>query len=765
MTNRAKIRLEGIVQGVGFRPFIHRLSAEFGLNGRVKNTSFGVEIEIEGENKKLTEFYYSLRKNVPALAKITDASIKFLPPKGYKDFLIQESKKNRSQSTLISPDISICNDCVKELLAPEDRRYLYPFINCTNCGPRFSIIKDLPYGRHFTTMRKFKLCFDCKFEFENIGDRRYHAEPNACKICGPVIELWNNQGKKILQGAFAIDKAVELLKLGAIIAIKGIGGFHIACDAQNTAAIKKLRKLKKRPAKPLAIMAKNIEEIHKICEVSNLEAGILNSPERPIVLLKKKKDSGITGLLAPENNYLGVMLAFTPLHYLLFFSPHAIKQKVTKLVMTSGNIADEPLEWDNHEAISNLKNICGYFLVHNRDIYNRIDDSIVQVINNTPVIIRRGRGYAPLPFITDKNFKNILACGGELKNTFCLTKGKFAFLSQYIGDLKTYKTFEFYKEAIGRFTKLFAVKPQIIASDLHPDYFSTKYAQESALKQNSLKWIKVQHHHAHVAGVIAEHRITEEVIGICFDGAGYGLDGQIWGGEIFTGGLKKLTRKAHLKYVPLAGMDKATEEPYRMAISYLYQIYGEDIYKLKIDLMKRHKANVRNIVTSIKTASPLLTSSAGRLFDSVSALLGICDIITYEAEAAIELQMLAEKSKTKEYYIFKIEEQDNLFIIDARNALRGIIGDIEKKISKETIARKFHNGLAKITLDTCGLLREESKINTVVLSGGVFQNKLFSESLIPSLEAARFKVYYHQLVPNNDGSISLGQAAIANEQI
>ncbi|MFH0790669.1 MAG: carbamoyltransferase HypF [Candidatus Omnitrophota bacterium] len=767
MRTGAKIKLEGVVQGVGFRPFIHRLSKEFALAGGVLNTASGVEIEVEGEKRKIQDFYQRLSKELPPLAKITHRHINWTPAKGYKDFIIKDSKRTQTPSVLVSPDISICNDCLKELFTPADRRYFYPFINCVNCGPRFSIIENLPFDRAWTTMKKFKLCAACKSEFSDINQRRYHSQPNACAACGPDVELIKKSNKSLFKGSKAIIETKNLLKKGGIIAIKGLGGFHLSCDANNLSAIKELRKRKQRPFKPFALMAKDIKEAGKICEISNLEKRILTSPERPIVLLKKKINSGISETLAPHNNYLGVMLPYTALHYLLFSRQPTARKELTIMVMTSGNISDEPIETDNSQAVKNLNHICDYFLIHNRDIYNRLDDSIVQVINNKPVVGRRSRGYAPLPFFMHKKTKTILALGAELKNTFCLSKNKFTFLSQYIGDLKTYSTFAFYKQTIRRWTRLFAVKPKIIAYDYHPDYLSTQFAHALKSKDKNLRLFPVQHHQAHIASVIAEHQIEKKVIGICFDGAGLGLDGKIWGGEFFTGNLNNLRRNAHLEYLPLPGADKAIEQPYRMAISYLYQAFGEDIYKLGINFIKKHGTyNIGNIIKVIKT-NALLTSSAGRLFDAVSALLGICDIITYEAQAAIELQMLAEKSNTKQRYVFDItEEAKNApLVIKPKNVICQIVRDIKSGISREEIARKFHNGLAEISLRACDLLRRKTNISTVVLSGGVFQNKLFSETLIKLLKKAEFKICHNELVPPNDGAVSLGQLAIANARI
>ena len=764
MVKAARIDLEGVVQGVGFRPFVHRLALSLGITGFVLNTSSGVEIHAEGNSDKLQEFYHRLRNDLPPLAKLTKFGFTFTRVHPYQNFNIRESKIIPGQSCLISPDISICPDCHKELFDKSDRRYLYPFINCTNCGPRFSIILNLPYDRALTTMKKFKMCPSCGKEFLRIDNRRYHAQPNACGVCGPEVELVTSHqspATSAFKGAKAIKKTIQLLKSGKIVAIKGIGGFHIACDAYNSGVVKKMRQLKNRPGKPFALMVADIEEAKKICWLSRMEKTILESPERPIVLLEKKTGSAFSSLIAPDNNYLGFMLCYTPLHYLLFSRELSAGKPLKALVMTSANIADEPIEIENAQAIKNLQKICGYFLVHNRQILNRCDDSIAQVMDNRPVLLRRGRGYAPFPFLTGRKFKPTLACGAELKNTFCLAKDKTAFLSQFIGDLKTYLSFEFYKEAILRQSALFKIKPKIICHDLHPDYLSTKYCLELSAKNKSLKTVAVQHHKAHLASVIAEHRIKGKIIGVCFDGIGYGEDGKIWGGEFFAGGPVEFQRLAHLEYVPMPGGDKATIEPYRMAISYLYNTYAENLYSLNLDFLSRHEEKLESIV-NIAALNPILTSSAGRLFDAVSALLGICDIITYEAQAAIKLQCCAEKSRTAGFYSFLIDNAQEVIIIKSAKLISGIIADLENRIPKEDIARKFHNSVALMTQKVCKNLRKKTGINTACLSGGVFQNKLLLEEIVKLLRKDKFQVYYNELLPTNDGAISLGQAAIAN---
>ncbi|MCX7927037.1 MAG: carbamoyltransferase HypF [Candidatus Omnitrophica bacterium] len=765
MLKAYKIVLEGIVQGVGFRPFVKRLAQRFGVVGFIRNTAKGVEIHAEATSAQLKKFWQALFTDLPVLARINSFNKTSCLAWGFNEFRIQESRYGKHIHTLISPDISICNACLKELFDPLNRRFLYPFINCTDCGPRFSIILSLPYDRPRTTMHKFTMCKCCNKEYLDIHDRRFHAQPNACGICGPDVQLLSSEKEKILEtGTSAIKLTIQLLKKGKIVAIKGIGGFHIACDAFNYQAISRLRQLKNRPAKPFALMVADIKAVKSFCNVSDLEEKLLNSPERPIVLLRKKKGNLQSQIISPDNNYLGVMLAYSGLHYLLFSKELSVGKPLSCLVMTSGNIQDEPLEIENISAYKNLRKMCDYFLMHNRDIENRLDDSIIQVIDRKAIVLRRGRGYAPFPFfLTKQTVTPILACGAELKNTVCLVKNKFAFVSQYLGDLKTQKTYLFFEETINKLSKLFFINPKVIIHDLHPDYLSTSYAISKKKQNSSLKLMAVQHHQAHLASVIAEHRIKEAVIGICFDGIGLGTDGHIWGGEFFIGKINKFTRKAHLEYVAMPGQDKATKEPYRMAISYLEKSFGDEIFNLKIPFIKKHQKVLKSIVGICRNQG-ILTSSAGRLFDAVSALLGLCDIITYEAQAAIRLQMFAERftrSTNKKFYPMQLYKKGSAWIISSIPLFKAIVQDILQNKPTEEIAYCFHLGLAKACLEVCAILRKETNIKTICLSGGVFQNKLFLEILTNHLRQKKFLVYYNELLPSNDGAISLGQAAIA----
>lgn len=760
MKPAVQIDIEGVVQGVGFRPFVHRLAERFRLNGYALNTSEGITIYAEAGRPKINAFLKALTAEVPPLARITSIRTRSVPPQGIAGFSIRESRKTPQQTALVSPDIGICADCLAEMNRDADRRYRYPFINCTNCGPRFSIIQNIPYDRPGTTMKAFNMCMDCATEYNDIRSRRYHAQPNACFVCGPQVSLVT-AGKTKATGEEAITETIRHIRAGSIVAIKGIGGFHIACDARNSLTVQRLRNLKKRPSKPFAVMVADPKKAQAFAEISDTELALLTSPERPIVLLRKKARASLCQELSPDNNYLGVMLCYTPLHYLLFDRGLSDGQQLDCIVMTSGNIADEPLEIDNDRAARNLSGICDHFLVHNRQIYNRVDDSIVQVMDKRPVVLRRSRGYAPFPFFARTGMKPTLACGAELKNTFCLAKDSRFFLSQYIGDLKTYATYQFYCEAVSRMEKLFSVKPAAVVRDLHPDYLSSHYAAALKSKKKTLKVVTVQHHAAHCASVVAEHNIKEKIIGVCFDGIGYGTDGRIWGGEFFAGTLPRLGRMGHLEYVPMPGGDKATQEPFRMAISYLYQAFGEGIYRLNIGFINKHQNMLADFITLAKL-KPVLTSSAGRLFDAVSAILGICDRITYEAQAAIRLQMFAERSKTAKAYRFDIFEEDGMLIVSSGRMLEQVVKDLKGYVSREDIARKFHNGLADVVVRVCAAIRTRKKTKIVCLSGGVFQNRLLLESTAGRLRKKGFLVYFNEVLPSNDGSVSLGQAAIAN---
>ncbi len=749
-TLRYKIKINGIVQGVGFRPFVFRLAHENNLTGFVNNSKDGVVVEIEGSSENITNFQTKLFSQTPSQASILDLSKKQMPPQGDKKFIIKKSSTHEKPDVFISPDIAICDDCLSDTFDPKNRRYLYPFTNCTNCGPRYTILTQSPYDRPNTSMQPFQLCKKCLEEYNNPYDRRFHAQPNACSKCGPTLYLKTDN--KIISKD-VIKKTSELLLKGKIGAIQGIGGFHLAVDAKNDKAVSDLRKRKGRSHKPFALMAKNIEIICKYCNPSETEIKLLKNPIHPICLLHKKNSQGISDAIAPRNNYLGFMLPYTPLHYLLFEYGCEI------LVMTSGNYSEEPIAITVDDVEKRLNTIYDFILYHDRKIYQRCDDSIVKLLNNNPVVIRRSRGFVPHPVqLKDNMVTEILACGAELKNTFALSRQNFVFFSQHIGNLDNPVTFDFYDQSISHLSRLLDIKPQIIAHDLHPEYLSTKWAH----KQKNIRKIGIQHHHAHFASVLAEHNITEPVIGLILDGTGYGLDGSIWGGEIFIGNLKKMDRIAWLEPVLMPGGTQAVQEPWRMAVSYLYHTFGNDLKKLDIPFLKTSTNNIDFILQLLdKKINCPATSSCGRLFDAVSSILGICHINTFEAQAAIELEMACEMNDENRYInIFNDTPVSGQ--LSVKPLIKAIVNDIQEKTKTSKIAVKFHLSLADLFIQTIQTISKQTKINKVALSGGVFQNKIFFTYLANKLKKSHIIVYSNQIIPANDGGIALGQLALAN---
>ncbi|MEO0185226.1 MAG: carbamoyltransferase HypF [candidate division WOR-3 bacterium] len=761
---RIHLSVKGIVQGVGFRPFVYRLAHRLNLAGFVCNTSFGVEIEIEGDAKKIKEFLKKLSLDKPRASIIELITVKQIQTRGEKEFVIRQSKFAKG-FTQISPDIATCDDCVKEFFTIRDRRFRFPFINCTNCGPRYSIIYNTPYDRKQTSMKKFKMCPDCKKEFEDVYNRRFHAQPDCCFVCGPEFSLYRVDGKKI-KTYDPIEEAIKLLKKGKIIAIKGIGGFHIACDATNCNAVNRLRILKNRPTKPFAIMTTE-RRLNSIVRMSPEETRMIRSSVAPIMLLEKKS-SVVCEQVAPNNPYLGVMLPYAPVHYLLL-------EKVPFLVMTSANIADEPLVRDDKEIRTKLKKIVSFYLTHDREIINRCDDSVGFYLKDRGFsIIRRSRGYVPIPIELPFSVKPTLATGPYLKNTFTLADKKNAYVSPHIGDLDNSETLNFFNEMIEKYKKWFKIEPDLVAYDLHPDYLSTKFALELA-KEQGLRKIGVQHHVAHIVSCLGENKIFDKAIGIAFDGTGYGLDGNIWGSEFFIGDLKNQKRVAHLEYLPLPGGEESIKKPYRIAIAYLYKIFGKELISHPIRSTRRLKglrlnSHLKEIDTIIKMIDQnynlAYTSSMGRLFDCVSALLGITQEITYEAEAAINLEYVAKKG-VKDYYHYEISKKltdttvrccdDEEFVIHIRPILEGILNDMKKGINKSIISAKFHNTVVQFSLDIAKKLRRIHGVNRVVLSGGVFQNRYLLNLMIRRLEHNNFRAYTHHRLPTNDGCISYGQ--------
>jgi len=754
----AKIRVCGVVQGVGFRPFVYRLAHEYSLKGWVRNTSGNVEIEVEGDEETLDNFLTDLETKAPPMARIEKVEAIFHPIKGYTDFEICLSLSQEGKYQLVSPDIATCDDCRREIFSPTDRRFGYPFTNCTNCGPRFTIIQDIPYDRPKTTMRKFKMCPQCQREYDDPLDRRFHAQPNACPKCGPSLELVDGNGN-LIEGDDTIKAASELLKAGKILALRGLGGFQLACDATNEEVINQLRTRKRRPAKPLAIMMATLEDIERHCLVSSEERKLLQSAECPIVLLKwKRSSSNVSPAVAPNIKYLGVMLPYTPLHHLL------LRETGLPLVMTSGNLSEEPIARDNDEALRRLGGIADYFLLHNRDIFARYDDS-VYIVEGVPQAIRRARGYAPYPIFLPFPSKPILACGAEDKNTFCLTKDEHAFLSQHIGDMENEETLEHFENTIELYKKLFRVEPEIIAYDMHPEYLSTKYALEVG-SEPGLSLIPVQHHHAHIVSCMVENGVEEPVIGVAFDGTGYGTDGTIWGGEFLLADWRRFQRAGHLEYVPLPGGAAAIKKPYRMALGYLYTLLGEGFSIEGLPISKVDSVELDIIKQQLKRRINCpLTSSAGRLFDAVSALAGVRGEIDYEAQAAIELEMLAPDEVGElgqKSYPFSIVEHQGMRVVKLGELFLSLVQDVKNQVPVYIISLKFHNTVAQIIAEMCKSIEKESRINKVALSGGVFQNRLLLRLATAALQREGFSVLTHRLVPCNDGGISLGQAVIAN---
>jgi hydrogenase maturation protein HypF len=765
MEQRTQILVRGIVQGVGFRPFIFSLATRRALRGKVFNNATGVLIDVEGDAQAIEQFANEIRLQPPPLSIVESVVLQNLPtPAYYKDFRIVESDANGAMFVPISADVATCQDCLSELFNPRDRRYRYPFINCTNCGPRFTIIEDVPYDRAQTTMREFEMCADCRAEYENPLDRRFHAEPIACAECGPQVTLRKADSTEInAVSDDAIRQTRELLLNGSIVAIKGLGGFHLACDAVNQTAVERLRQRKYREDKPFALMANSLAIIKKYCVVSKAEEELLLSPSRPIVLLERKIDAKLPTAIAPGVKTLGFMLPYTPLHYLL------LENLDRPLVMTSGNISDEPICYKDKEASERLLPIADYFLSHNRRIHIRTDDSVTRVPklpsashrSQTAMMLRRSRGYAPAPIKTSFQFgKQILACGAELKNTFCLTKDQYAFLSHHIGDLENLETLRSFTEGIKHFKRLFHLEPEIIAYDLHADYLSTKYAL--AIDEIAEK-IGVQHHHAHIASCMTDNDIEGEVIGVAMDGLGFGADGNLWGGEFFVANFNDAERLAHLDYVPMPGGAKAIREPWRMAAVYLHRAFGDEFLHLDLPLVQHLNRNdwktLRQMMATA-TNSPQ-TSSMGRLFDAVSGLLGLRDRIHYEGQAAIELETIAEQN-SKGAYQFDIAADG---IIKAEPVIQQAVADLLNGCPASEVSAKFHVAVAHLIVDVARWIRDTKHLNCVALSGGVFQNLFLLERVCRLLVEDDFEVFTHRRVPTNDGGISLGQAAIANARI
>ncbi len=763
-----KIAVTGIVQGVGFRPFIYRLAKKHNLSGSVANTTEGVFININAPGSdRVDNFIADISSQKPPASFIEKIEFKEVSFQDFTDFTIEKSRETKEKFQLISPDIATCSKCIEDINNKENnRRYYYPFTNCTNCGPRFTIIKKMPYDRPNTTMHKFTLCKDCTEEYNNPLDRRFHAQPNACNSFGPKLMLTDSRGKNINTNS-PIIKAAKLLKEGKIIAIKSLGGFQIACDATSDSIVSELRKRKKRPVKPFAVMIKNIESVEKYCYLNKTEIESLTSSRAPIVLLKKKPGNNtISKYVSLYNRYEGVMLPYTPIHHLLF------NHIDIPLVMTSGNVSEEPIAAENPEAYGRLGNICDYFLIHNRDIYSRYDDSVIKIFNDKEMIIRRARGYSPYPVKLGKYIGKhiIMAAGAHEKNTFCFMVKNYGIISQHIGDLDDIESMEFLNSTFDNYRRLFNIERiDLVVYDKHPGYASTKFAKKLNVKRK----IEVQHHKAHIASVIAENNINDSIIGFAWDGTGYGDDKKIWGSEILiTSDGLSYKRMAHLKEKVMPGGEAVIKNPYRMAITYLYYLWDRHEYgKNRFSEFVYHRfpfykeiiseLEIYTIKKQIDTKfnSPV-TTSMGRFFDAVSSILDCTHSASFEGEAAIHLEMTAAGNE-KEKYDIKINNMSGKYIIDDLYIFKQIIKDIQDGIDKSKISAKFHNTLADAVLNISQMIRETHNINKVALSGGVFQNNYLLSKCYNILKNNNFNVYSNFKVPVNDGGISLGQAYIA----
>ncbi len=808
----ARITVRGVVQGVGFRPFVYRIAHEHGIRGWVVNSTAGVIIECDGTEGDVREFERAITAEAPTLARVDAMERTPIESQGFDQFEIRPSEAGEGEVTLICPDVAVCPDCLREFLDPSDRRYQYPFINCTNCGPRFSIIEETPYDRPKTSMRTFIMCPECRREYENPLDRRFHAQPNACRVCGPALELVMPTpagsgtaelitGRSYLRMPNEIAAGVKedpsaaarwLLKHGGIIGVRGLGGFHIAAAASLDVTVRALREKKNRPAKPFAIMCRSLDVARRLVYMDPIEEKVLRSPWSPIVLLKRRKDAEagmISGLVAPNNAYLGVVLPYAPLHHLLF------DDELEMLIMTSANVSGEPIVADPGVALEQLAGTTRTHLTHDRDIVNRNDDSVVFVEVGRVLMSRRSRGYAPYPIdletapappasmpagsaVSHKGTQVVLACGTELKNTFTLLDGNRAYVSQHIGDMENQPTLDFYEEMLERFLRWFRVEPGIVAHDLHPDYLATRFAKRYAADAGGrVRLMGVQHHHAHIVSVMAENGVTDTVIGIALDGTGYGTDGAIWGCEFLVADRSDFERAGHLKYTPLPGGDAAIRHPYRVALAHLHAAGEGDLSSVGRRLFPEIDRDELDLVVQQieKNVNCIATSSAGRLFDAVSAILGVCHEISYEAQAAIELESLINREEggqdsgcpgetSEPHYPYELIEAERGFVIDAGPTVLAVLADVLAGTPREVIAHAFHNTVVRFAADACGVIARAANIDTVALSGGVFQNRYLLKRLVSSLETRGFRVLLNREVPANDGGVSLGQAVVAGER-
>ena len=738
---RRRLRVSGIVQGVGFRPFIYGLATRDHLGGFVGNDSDGVFVEVEGDPTTLDRFASDVEALSPTAARVHRVESEVVPVTGDTSFSIVASHHATTGTALVSPDLRTCDDCLAEMNDPRDRRHAYPFINCTNCGPRFTITEQTPYDRPDTTMRPFEMCDLCLAEYEDPDDRRFHAQPNACPTCGPTVE-------SLPATADPIGETRRRVATGDIVAVKGIGGFHLACDATSDAAVALLRERKGRVDKPFAVMVADLATAVEIAHVDDNEARLLTSRERPIVLVAKRSEAGLANGVAPGNGHVGIMLPYTPLHDLLL-TPGDV------WVMTSGNLAEEPIVTGNHEALDRLSGLADGYLLHDRDIFVPCDDSVVRILDGAEYPIRRSRGYAPFPVPLPFDVAPILATGGELKATFCLAAGRDGFMSQHIGDMENLETLDAFNRSVDHFIDLFRIEPETIAADLHPGYLSTKWAERQPLRV-----IKVQHHHAHIASVMAEHGLNEPVIGFSFDGTGYGTDGTVWGGEVLVGDYEEFDRVGHLAPVPLAGGNAAVRNPSRMALAHLKTAgipWSDDLAPVHHYTESERRMIETQIDRELHTVP---TTSMGRLFDAVAALAGVRQTASYEAQAAIEFEALVDRTEGRSYE-FAIADTDNRIVLDPGPVLEAIVDDLRDGTTAGVIAARFHTAVATVIVETAERIRSQTGIATVGLSGGVFQNVTVTHAAGIALDEKGFSVLTHRLVPPNDGGLALGQAVIA----
>jgi len=746
-TVRRRFAVTGVVQGVGFRPFVCVLATDSALTGFVGNDTSGVFIEVEGASVAVDQFARRLAAESPPAARIESVVHTSVPVVGSTDFVIVASVEQHTGTALVSPDLATCIDCATELEDPHDRRYRYPFINCTNCGPRFTITHATPYDRPQTTMAGFTMCERCLAEYGDPSDRRFHAQPNACADCGPEVWFEDAGGRTPRE---AVSAARDLIAQGGVVAIKGLGGFHLACDASSEPAIDQLRERKGRVDKPFAVMVRDLETAQSIADLDDDEETLLLSVPRPIVLVTKKPHSRLSHLVAPGNRRVGVMLAYTPLHRLLL-EPGDV------WVMTSGNRSQEPIAHDNDEARCRLTDLADAFIMHDRDIVVPVDDSVIQVLDGSEMPVRRSRGYAPFPVTLPESVPPLLATGGELKATFCLASGTHGFMSQHIGDMENLETLDAFTAAFDHMRDLFRIEPEIIATDLHPGYLSARWADRIA---DGRPVVRVQHHHAHVASLMAEHGSTTPIIGFSFDGTGYGTDGTVWGGEVLIASYERFERVAHLATVLLPGGDTTVRRPYRMAMSHLWAAgmpWDTDLAPVAAASAQELAVLASQLERGFNVVP---TSSMGRLFDAVSALTGVCQKITYEAQAAIELESIADSSDDA-HYAFDIGDS----VIDPSPVLRSVVDDVRCGVPAGIVAMRFHRAVADVVHQLSVVLREREGIGTIGLSGGVFQNMTLTGLVQRRLESGGFRVLTHRLVPPNDGGIALGQAMVAAAKV